>query len=235
MLSLGIWIHQYFQTLHVGSLPCLETSRALLSNFSAFHSHFISIQHNLNPDPRAGENFYNFQGQTTQRRSAVPLLTTWRGNSKNVTITTHRLAMVIMFELPIEPSFIKKVAHFLFFNCCNIKVCSICVFVEAGLGWITSPFHESSTIGWPHRLTILSIGVWHAKGKTLKISYTYVLPTWYSDSRFLTKVTFHPQWDMISIVFSSYTLIFRKLILDPQSIWGPLRTIKWVASEGIKL
>lgn len=76
MLILDIWIHQYFQTLHVGSLPCLETSRALLSNFSAFHSHFISIQHNLNPDPRAGENFYNFQGQTTHRRSAGPLLIT---------------------------------------------------------------------------------------------------------------------------------------------------------------
>ena len=61
MLSLDLLIHQYFQTLHVGSLPCLETLRALLSNFSAFHSHFISIQHNLNPDPRAEESFfYNF-------------------------------------------------------------------------------------------------------------------------------------------------------------------------------
>ena len=48
----------------------------------------------------------------------------------------------------------------------------------------------------------------------------------------LTKVTFHLQWETVSITFSSYTLIFWKLILDPQSIWGLLRTIKWVASEG---
>ena len=84
----------------------------------------------------------------------------------------HRLAMVTMLEIPIEPIFIQS-STFLIFGMMQLKVCSICVFVEAGLGWITSPFHESSTIGWPHRLTILSIGVWHAKGKTLKISFTY--------------------------------------------------------------
>ena len=48
----------------------------------------------------------------------------------------------------------------------------------------------------------------------------------------LTKVTFHLQWETVSITFSSYTLIFWKLTLDPQSIWGLLWTIKWVASEG---
>ena len=136
---------------------------------------------------------------------------------------------------PMEPIFIQKVAYFLLLECWNIKVCSICVFAEAGLAGM-----NNESISWELHYWMASPSdhpIYWCMTRKRKNSQDilYILPTWYSDSRFLTKVTFHPQLDMISNVFSSYTLIFRKLILDPQSMWGPQRTIKWVASEGIKL
>ena len=107
------------------------------------------------------------------------------------------------------------------------------MFVEAGLGWITSPFHESSTIGWPHRLTILSIGVWHAKGKTLKISYTYFrhdiqIPDFNKSHRFIRNETRFQLYSALTLwYFENWSLVLNQY----GDLWGPSNELLQKASN----